>query len=513
MILTALLLAATIRATPPPERTVHVQRTVTVRPGGGDPRRDRPESFSEVRLHPVSLFHALITRPLHRLFAMNSAQAQETPRLAPHTIKTRDGKTIEAELGRFSVPSRRDVKDSPQFELAFIRLKGKEGGRPIVYLAGGPGDVATRQAHWPEIQALRNAGDVLLLDQRGLGMSSPRPGCTPKTAAPPDVVFADARAMTEGFHALAADCARQFDVHAFTTNENADDVDALRRYLGLEKIDLVGFSYGAHLGLAVIRRHGAHIGRAVFAGVEGPDDTLKLPHTIDTQLAKLSQLATGSDALVKQYERIIKKLDAAPILVKLKDGVEVKVSGFGFERILLRDIGDSNDFVIFPTLFREVEAGDTTTLAQYVEKRYRPMASGNGIPLMAVVMDCASGASPERLAAITRQMKTTRFPHVNYPNPDICKSFGARDAGEEFRAPLVSDVPTLFISGTLDSNAPPQQAETVRWGFANGRHLIVINAGHEDTLSSREVGQAVIAFLHGSETTPGTVELPRPKFR
>lgn len=512
MIITALLLAATVRATPPPERTVHIQRNVIVRPGGGDPRRDRPESYSEVRLHPVSLFHTLVTRPLHRLFAMNTAQAQEAPRLLPHTIKTRDGKTIEAELGRFSVPSRRDVKDSPQFDLAFIRLKGAEGGRPIVYLAGGPGDVATRQAHWPEIQALRNAGDVILLDQRGLGMSSPRPVCTPKAVPPPDVVFADARALTEGIHALAADCARQFDVHAFTTNENADDVEALRRYLGVDKIDLVGFSYGAHLGLAVLRRHGTHIGRAVFAGVEGPDDTLKLPHTIDMQLAKLSQLATGTDALVQQYDRIIKKLNLTPVVVKLKDGVEVKVSGFGFERLFLRDIGDSNDFVLFPTLFRQVEAGDTTLLAQYVEKRYRPMVSG-GVPLMAFVMDCPSGATPERLAAIARQMKTTRFPHVNFPNPDICKSFGARDLGDEFRGPLVSDVPTLFISGTLDSNAPPQQAEAIRWGFPNGRHLIVINAGHEDTLSSPEAGKAVIAFLRGSETTPGTVELPRPKFR
>ncbi len=40
--------------------------------------------------------------------------------------------------------------------------------------------------------------------------------------------------------------------------QNADDVDDLRAALGLEKISLLGFSYGTLLGLTVVQRHGGH---------------------------------------------------------------------------------------------------------------------------------------------------------------------------------------------------------------------------------------------------------------
>jgi len=54
------------------------------------------------------------------------------------------------------------------------------------------------------------------------------------------------------------------------------DVDALREALRYEQVNLYGASYGSHLALATIKRHEAHIARAVIALVEGPDHTLKL---------------------------------------------------------------------------------------------------------------------------------------------------------------------------------------------------------------------------------------------
>ena len=39
--------------------------------------------------------------------------------------------------------------------------------------------------------------------------------------------------------------------------------------------------------------------------------------------------------------------------------------------------------------------------------------------------------------------------------------------------------PVLFISGTLDSNTPPYQAEEMRWSMPRSMHVIVQNAGHE----------------------------------
>ena len=71
----------------------------------------------------------------------------------------------------------------------------------------------------------------------------------------------------------------------------------------------------------------------------------------------------------------------------------------------------------------------------------------------------------------------------------------------------------LFLSGTLDSNTPPYQAEELRWTMPNATHLIVTNAGHEDLEPNSEV-QAVIAdYFAGKDVSARRIALPTPVFR
>ena len=58
---------------------------------------------------------------------------------------------------------------------------------------------------------------------------------------------------------------------------------------------------------------------------------------------------------------------------------------------------------------------------------------------------------------------------TNYPFPQVCEAIKVPQLPEAYRSPIVSTVPTLFISGSLDSNTPPYQAEQVRWGFPEQR--------------------------------------------
>lgn len=71
----------------------------------------------------------------------------------------------------------------------------------------------------------------------------------------------------------------------------------------------------------------------------------------------------------------------------------------------------------------------------------------------------------------------------------------------------------MFISGTLDSQTPPHQAEEVRWGFANSVHIVVENAGHESTLDKAVVQEQIVKFLGGETVADQRVVLPRPRFR
>ena len=253
----------------------------------------------------------------------------------------------------------------------------------------------------------------------------------------------------------------------------------------------------------------------MLIGTEGPDDTWKLPHTFDAQLLKLSYLATGTDVMVRALEKVMRRLEEAPgiVSITLEDGgdpVDVTVSRFGLERILLDDLGDSNDFVLFPAMITMLEEGDVSLLARYVEKRFRGMR--RGIPLMSLATDCASGASPERRMMIEKQRATSMFPRTNYPYPAICSAVGATDLSEEFRSPVRTTVPTLFISGSLDAQTPPFQAERERWSFTKSAHIVVVNAGHEDLDNNLDVIAAVIRFLRGENVASATIDAPRPKF-
>ena len=84
---------------------------------------------------------------------------------------------------------------------------------------------------------------------------------------------------------------------------------------------------------------------------------------------------------------------------------------------------------------------------------------------------------------------------------------------DDFRAPLESEIPVLFISGTLDGRTPISNATEIAEGFSNHRHLIVRNASHGGDLftSSPKILEAVKMFLRG-ETLPWT-EIDGPEWR
>lgn len=433
---------------------------------------------------------------------------------------------LHAELGRLAVPLRRAKPDAGNVELVFVRLRAGDAAKttaPIVYLEGGPGASGAAAARspyaLPSLARLAEVADVILLDQRGTGASTPRPSCKPTAPLAPEERFASATKVLARMERSTRACVEEWsakgvDVAGFTNAESADDLDDLRKALGVPKINLMGFSYGTHLGLAAIRRHGTNIERAVLLGTEGPNHTRKLPLSLDTQLAKLS-LLSGTD-MTSILRRILTKLDKEPMPVTVMDraqkkDVTITISADALRRILLFDIGDGNDFPVFPALLQTIDAGDPSILRWFVEKRYNQ--STGGADLMEIGMECSSSATANREREIRLQAATSLFGNVmNFPFPEICTAFPNVDLGDAFRGPLVSSVPVLFISGTLDSNTPPYQAEELRWGMPNAVHLVVANAGHEDTLPNAEVQSAIRDFFAGQDVGGRRIALPAPRF-
>lgn len=96
----------------------------------------------------------------------------------------------------------------------------------------------------------------------------------------------------------------------------------------------------------------------------------------------------------------------------------------------------------------------------------------------------------------------------------LAERLGLIDLGEDFRAPLHSDVPALFVSGTLDGRTPLANAEALLPGFANGTHQLVRGASHDDELwlGNPQLAERLASFLAGSPASSGVLEVAPPRF-
>jgi pimeloyl-ACP methyl ester carboxylesterase len=454
--------------------------------------------------------------------SINAQPKSGTLKIKPYTFETNDKKDkVDAEFGTLFVPENRSDPESNLIELAFVRFKSiaKNPGPPIVYLAGGPGGSGigtARGSRFPLFMALREIADVIAFDQRGTGFSKPNLTCIDRLALPLNVAPTREAAIRE-LRENADSCAfywrnvQRVDLSGYNTNESADDLEDLRKALGVDQISLWSISYGTHLAFATMRRHPASIHRAILAGTEGPDHTYKLPSNIQKHLEDLAAVIKADPKVGKEVpdflglmKSVFDRLDAEPQTVEITDPdtklkVKVIVNKFVMQYIVANNIGTTVT-ERFPALFYRAAKGDFTNPAQVWLSESR---SGIG-SAMSYMMDCASGQTAARREQIAREAKGTLLEDIfNFPFPDVCESWRAPDLGDAFRAPLRSDIPVLFISGTLDARTPISNAEDYRKGFSNSTHIIIENAVHSDPLflSSPKIKEGMMEFLRGQPVT------------
>ena len=459
-------------------------------------------------------------------------QKARTLKLKPHTFANSKGEKVESEFGTLLVPENRSNPDSNLIELAFVRFKStaKTPGPPIVYLAGGPGGSGIGTAYgsrFPLFMALREIGDVIAFDQRGTGYSKPNLGCFERLAIPLDVAPSREVALKE-LLANAKGCieywrdVQRVDLTGYNTNESADDLEDLRKAIGARQISLWSISYGTHLALTTIRRHPQSIHRAILAGTEGPDHTYKLPSNIQKHLEDLAAVIKADPEIGKDIpdflglmKSVFDRLDAQPVTVEVADprtkqNVKVVVNKFVLQYIVANNIGTTVT-ANFPALLYRASKGDFTNPAQvWLNTSRQSLGSA-----MSYMMDCASGQTAARRERIAREAKETLLEDIsNFPFPGVCEAWKAPDLGDQFRSPITSNVPVLFISGTLDARTPVSNAEEYRTGFATSTHMIIEGAVHSDPLflSSPKIKEGMLEFLRGQPVTVTKISAPPMKF-
>ncbi|MCI0389458.1 MAG: alpha/beta hydrolase [Acidobacteria bacterium] len=453
-------------------------------------------------------------------------------KLEPHIFEAANNQKVDAELGHLFVPENRRNPNSRLIELVFVRFKSTapNPGPPIVYLAGGPGGSgigAARGSRFPLFMAMREIADVIAIDQRGTGLSKPNLECQEKIDLPIDKA-PNREEVLDLFRKQSRSCAQRWreqgvDLAGYNTNENADDLDALRKALGAEKISLWAISYGTHLGLTTIRRHEKNIHRAILAGIEGPAHTIKLPSNVQQHLINLDKLVKADPNLSKDIpdllglmKTVLDRVEREPVTVEVtrpatQQKVKVTINKFILQYLTTNLFGFGEG--LLPRNYYVFSKGDFSGAAQMW---LRLIGSRPGIgSAMSFMMDCSSGISPERRRQITREAKETLLGEIiDFPFLDVCDAWGNPDLGEDFRKTVKSTVPALFISGTLDVRTPVSNAEEVRQGFRDSQHLIIEGAVHSDPLflSSPKIKDVMLEFMKGEPLSTTRIVLQALKF-
>lgn len=437
-------------------------------------------------------------------------------------------RALGMQLGRLSVPIRHEEPAGDQIELAFIRVPclGKPTGAPILYLSGGPGDSGTAARNfYPELwKQLLQTGDLILLDQRGTGMSKPSidyryPG---KVSAD---WMASRESMLDSLIHLSESSVNHFntegiDFAAFNCMQSVGDIDFLRRALDLEKMRILAFSYGTHLALQYLREHSQHVERAVLCGVEGPDHTRKLPSTAEDILAEYSALAAADpqfadeQSLLEAIEDVLGKAEEQALRLPLQGAAGGRSEAlFGKTAIQVSiafNLGNRQRALDYPRIFFAASDGEYGPLAGFLSRLHGMTAAVRGALW---VGDTSSSASDSRYVRILAEAEAGLLEGAsNFPFPEIHQAWPVEDLGEDYRSPVHSEAQSLFLSGTLDANTPPEQSREVMSGFPNARLIVVEQGGHQDYLQQRAVISVIHAYLAGEEIDADRIELPPLRF-
>jgi pimeloyl-ACP methyl ester carboxylesterase len=242
---------------------------------------------------------------------------------------------ISARCGTFVVPENRAKPNGRTIGLHVVVLPALlEPARKdaLAYLAGGPGRAATEQAiaqGWHS-SALNTYRDILLVDQRGTGGSSPHGG----------------------------------DVTQYGTRMAMDDLDAVRAALGYRQLDVLGGSYGATAAQVYLKLHPSSVRRLILLGASAIDVPFFDRYAVNAQRAldQLATLCTSEPACRKafpdwerRFGEIVKAWNAHPVH---------GMTGDVFASVIHAMLRDVNKAVSIPLVVSRAAAGDYGPLEQ-----------------------------------------------------------------------------------------------------------------------------------------------------
>jgi pimeloyl-ACP methyl ester carboxylesterase len=477
----------------------------------------------------VCLFFSVILSPFV-LDIYGQKPVSGVPQLRPCSIKGIEEKLLCGELEVFE---NRSIRTGRKIKLNVVVIPAtstlsKE--TPLFYLDGGPGLAATQNAKFfaTEVQDYRRDRDVVLVDQRGTGGSNPL-NCSP-TNRPPQY-FLDEMYPVEYVKKCRSQLEKKADLTQYTTEIAMNDLDDVRKWLGYRKINLWGLSYGTRAAQVYMRKYPASVRSVVLSGALPIDHKMPSYHARDGQRALDLLLdscvsdpsCNAAFPKIKQELRtLIVYLRKSPANVKYaqpKSNVEylLRVTADIFAEFLRSRLYSPASSRIVPLIIHQASLGDFKPFLDAVIPENNEIRNNDADGLY-LSITCAEDVPFIHAASARKQSNDTIFGSYRLSQQiRACGLWKRGNVSVGFSSPVVSNIPTLILSGDLDPITPPYLGKKIAEHLSQSRQIVIPNNAHvEDGLSNLEcLDDLILKFISTADShklDPACVNkmLPQP---
>lgn len=437
----------------------------------------------------VSIGDALLM--LAALFALSASAA--TPASLPTSPCELPGVVGPVRCGVLDVlenPDRPDGRRLPIHVAVIPATSGKASSDPIVVLMGGPGENAISAAaiYAAQLAPLLTDRDLLLVDQRGTGRS----------AALQCDLFSPATAADDlrDFFPLAAveKCRRRLrtvaDLTRYTYPYFARDLEQVRRAIGYGPLNLFAGSYGTRAAQAYMREYPqsvrtAYLGSVVPIDLEG---TLDFAQTAQTAMQHMIENCATDSAchaafpnLPSEFSQILERLASGKVRVSLPGQPDLVPLDRGrvaewFRSKLYRP----HDAAALPWTIHSAFTGNWSPIVDGIVSGARELGKDLSLGLFFSIT-CSEDMPFVREQDVAPQTQGTFLGDYRLRQQQAaCEQWPKSTLPKDYRKPVRSSVPTLFVTGDMDGGTPLSFTNRVAGGFSNHATVVAHGQGHTE---------------------------------
>ncbi|MBO6576837.1 MAG: alpha/beta fold hydrolase [Rhodothermales bacterium] len=424
---------------------------------------------------------------------------QQIPRFEPDSTSfpVSVPSAFRALTGYLVVYEDRADPDGPTIRLPVAVLRARSGASaegPVLYLAGGPGSSALNAAAYPGAYPWTSERDFVVIGQRGTDFAQPALTCREFGAARAGGQFSDlAAASRASQRAAAARCKAEFTVKGidpadYTTAASVEDIEDLRRVLGIDQWTLYAVSYGTRLALALVREYPESVRAAVLDSILPPqaryDDESadNLQQAFDLIFRDCFAAPACDSAFPELRSRFYAALEHAegqpiPVTIRGQNGPR-GISLRGADLATLVSTGSRSAIAEAPFLFDAIARRDTSVIRARVAGSIGPSSFAWGMRLSVWCSEFLPFSERNREASPGDALFGLESAVVV---PSVCDAWGVPERPQREVMAVASDVPTLLIAGEYDAATPPKWALQASETLSNSRVVVVRGAGHTPT--------------------------------